>query len=47
MLKKLGTGWFFLRKNNENKKISTSKRREIKCRKQYFYELKKQSRLTH
>ena len=29
------------------KNFSTSKCREIKCRKRYFYVLKKQSRLTH
>ena len=47
MPKKLGTRRFLKEKINENKKISTPKRREIKCRKRYFYVLKKQSRLTH
>lgn len=41
MPKKLKTGRFFTKKFNENKKISTPKRRETKCRKRYFYVLKR------
>ena len=41
MPKKLKTRRFFTKKFNENKKISTPKRRETKCRKRYFYVLKR------
>ena len=41
MPKKLKTGRFFTKKFNENKKISTPKRRETKCRQRYFYVLKR------
>ena len=41
MPKKLKIGRFFTKKFNENKKISTPKRREPKCRQRYFYVLKR------